>query len=151
MTPPQIYIVDTSSLINMRMQYPQDMFNPVWEMVERMIIGNGVRICAEVSDEIKDDDLVGLIKPHRSLILKANKGVQTEVKGILAQFPDLIDLKKGGSADPFIIAHALINGWTVVTDEKRTASPKKIPYVCDHFSIPHMNLIGFLRSAGFKL
>ena len=151
MTPPQIYIIDTSSLINMRMLYPQDMFNPVWEMVEKLVVGNKIQICSEVFDEIKDDDLVALIKPHKSLIVNADEQVQTRVKGILAEFPGLIDIKKGGSADPFIIAHALLNRWVVVTDEKKSASAKKIPYVCDHFSIPHTNLLGFLRAAGFKL
>lgn len=145
------YIIDTSSLINLRTFYPKDIFPPVWARIEDLIRSGSVILCSEIVDEIKDDDLVEFIKPYKHMIIKPSADVQKKVKDVLSQFKGLIDIKKMGSGDPFIISYAMLNTWIVVTDEKHPENPKKIPHVCNHYKVPYLDLIGLLRQTGFRL
>jgi hypothetical protein len=57
-------------------------------------------------------------------------------------------------ADPWVIAHALVDKGTVVTHENRVAdnsSVPKIPNVCDHFGIESINTFELLIRLGVKL
>lgn len=56
-------------------------------------------------------------------------------------------------ADPWLIAIAIVGGYSVVTFERTSASPKKpkIPDICDHFGVKHCNLFQMMRSLGFLL
>ncbi len=51
-------------------------------------------------------------------------------------------------ADPWLIAFAMSNNWTIVTYEKSEPSRKnriKIPEVCSHFNVKYINTIEMLR------
>lgn len=51
-------------------------------------------------------------------------------------------------ADPWLIAFAMSNNWTIVTYEKSEPGRKnkiKIPEVCNQFNVKYINTIGMLR------
>lgn len=51
-------------------------------------------------------------------------------------------------ADPWLVAFAMSNHWTIVTYEKSEPNRKnriKIPEVCNHFNIRYINTIEMLR------
>lgn len=73
---------------------------------------------------------------------------QTAVAEVLAQFPRLIDTRKGRSgADPFVIALARTRDAVIVTGENDAGSPDKpkIPTVCRHFGIRAIKPLDFIR------
>lgn len=94
----------------------------------------------EVRVEItkKDDSLLKWAKKQRGLFVDLDVPQQTAVAEVLAQFPRLIDTRKGRSgADPFVIALARTRDAVVATGENDDGSPDKpkIPTVCRHFGI----------------
>ena len=57
-------------------------------------------------------------------------------------------------ADPFLVAHALAHGHTVVTHERLLNQGQrnkiKIPVVCQHFGVPCITVFDLLKSTGAK-
>jgi len=53
-------------------------------------------------------------------------------------------------ADPFVIACAKIRCGAVVTEERRKPNAAKIPNVCEHFSVPCMNLEEFMQKQSWS-
>lgn len=65
------------------------------------------------------DDVSAWANEHSDLFLELDAAIQRRTKEILAQFPNLVDLKrKKSSAGPFLIAAAVEKGAVVVTQEK---------------------------------
>lgn len=57
-------------------------------------------------------------------------------------------------ADPWIIAHALAQGGTVVTRESKvdkTSQTPKVPNVCEKFEVPFIQTFDLLKLLKFKL
>jgi hypothetical protein len=59
-------------------------------------------------------------------------------------------LKGTPVADPFVIAAAKIRHGCVVTEETMKENAARIPNVCDRFSIPCLNVEGFLREKQWR-
>lgn len=59
-------------------------------------------------------------------------------------------LKGGRNADPFVIAKAAVNGFTVVTMEQLRDNAVKIPNICNHFAIPWMSLEDFMEAESWE-
>ena len=53
-------------------------------------------------------------------------------------------------ADPFLIASAKINKTCLITEEVFKNNAPKIPTICQHFGIAHINAKQFLIDEGFK-
>lgn len=63
-------------------------------------------------------------------------------------------VRQGGrrsAADPFVIALAMVNNGTVVTQETATGHIEKprIPDVCDALGVPWLTLMGFIEAQGW--
>jgi hypothetical protein len=59
-------------------------------------------------------------------------------------------LYKGGrNADPFVIAKAGTDGFTVVTMEKLKPGGAKIPNICKHFNVSCITLEDFMAAEGW--
>jgi hypothetical protein len=66
--------------------------------------------------------------------------------------PRLSEFLKG--ADPWLIAHAMYDDGTVVSNEKRvdpSSTKPKVPNICSHFNVPCIDLVDLLRKLGFTL
>ena len=70
----------------------------------------------------------------------------------LGRYPDNLARRRFlDRADPWVIAHAIVNGGTVVTHEKRNpdASYKvKIPNMCERFNVNYIDAYQMLRDQG---
>jgi hypothetical protein len=53
-------------------------------------------------------------------------------------------------ADPFVIACAKIRQGTVVTEERLKPHAAKIPNVCQHVSVPCIDLETFMQKQGWS-
>ncbi len=85
----------------------------------------------------------------------ASRTLPTKRAGsLLSQFQANIEqqkLYKGGhNADPFVIAKAATDGFTVVTMEKLKPNAAKIPNICKHFNVPCMTLEEFMAAEGWQ-
>lgn len=145
------YIIDACSLINAAKNYSlgKRTFRPIWEKIENMIEEGYLISSVEVREEIKDDDLVIWCGVNSKMFLPLTEAVQKKATEILREYPTMIKLKSVGnsSADPFLIATAIIEDAIVVTDESLGSEASRdyhIPNICHKFNIECISLNVFL-------
>lgn len=133
-------------------RYPFENFPKFWDRIDGLIDEKRLVSPVEVFLETKkrSDELHVWLKERKSdLFRELDDAVQTQAANVLARFPRLVgDKKLNTSADPFVIALALVEGAPVVTEEKRTGSNRRphIPDVCDAFGVECKNLLDMIRS-----
>lgn len=148
-----IYCVDTSSLIAAwQERYPIENFPKFWDRVDGLIKEKRLISPIEVFLETKkrSDELHAWLKARKGDIFFELEGaVQRQAANVLAQFPRLVGERKlNTSADPFVIALALVQGVPVITEEKLTGNDRKpqIPDVCVALGVECKNLLDMIRS-----
>jgi len=148
-----IYCVDTSSLIAAwQERYPIENFPKFWDRVDGLIKEKRMISPIDVFLETRkrSDELHGWLKSRKAdIFLEMNDAVQKEAANVLRRFPRLVgEKKRSTSADPFVIALALVLGLTVVTEEKPTLNDRKpnIPDVCAAFGVECKTLIDLIRT-----
>lgn len=163
-----IYCIDTSSLIEIKDRYPQDvtMFKKVWNNIENLYKTKRLIAPIEVLKEIEqgDDELKRWTK-GKKIFVKPDKKQGEKIKEILEKYPFLANSEKPGpNADPWIIALAIVKNeeekgqlfsdkkyigeYIVVTEESKTRKDR-IPSVCKNYNIECVNLIELFRREGW--
>jgi hypothetical protein len=156
----QKYCLDTSAFINAwRKHYSPDVFPSFWTAMERLIIDGAIVSCHEVYKEIqkREDELLAWCKRYKTIFEKPTTSTTKELTIIMSQFPNFA--AQGGStnaADPWVIAHAKVGGYVVVTYEQfqekwNPRKPPKIPNVCKALGIPNTGMLEFLANNEIKL
>lgn len=148
-----LYMVDTCSFTELRRTYPRPAFDAVWRLVESVADDGRLLSVVEVLIELnaQDDEVAVWANARQELFLPLTEDIQAKAREILASHPTLLDIKrKKSSADPFLIAAAIIRSATVVTQEKRSGGPPsvKIPDVCAVYGVPCVNLLRVLQAEG---
>lgn len=163
-----IYVFDTSSLHALQHFYPA-VFKSIWVGLNSLV-GKGVLISTrEVWNELEGQNVSADVKAWA----KRNKQIFGTPDGSELQFVAQIfkvphfggligkqqQLRGMPVADPFVIACAKVHQGTVVTEEgwlrtSNTLTPKpnaaKIPNVCQHFSVPCVDLETFMQQQGWS-
>lgn len=121
-------------------------------------------VYTEVVENVRTvDDLARWVKTRRKkgLCIEPDQRTIQALKSVTAyvfqpggryQHPFALDFVKG--ADPWIIAHAMADGGTVVsqeTDKQPLANRVRIPDVCDQFGVPCVKVWEMLRNLKVKL
>lgn len=152
-----MYCFDTSAFVNpWRRYYPLDLFPSVWEHIDRCIVDGSILAAHEVHHELdqKDDELLQYIKARDGLFVPLDEQQQGYVAEIVNQFPSWINPESTkNSADPFIVALARQRQLTVVTYEQKAGHGSlrvQIPNVCEHYGIPWVPYLRFLKDSGFR-
>lgn len=145
------YAIDACSLINAAKNYSlkKNTFTPIWDKINDMIKTGTLISTVEVRDELKDDDLVEWSKRNNQLFLPLDEEVQRKAIDVLRDYPTMIKMRStaNSNADPFLIATALIEGATVVSDERlgdESTGDYHIPNVCRKYGIGCITLNEFL-------
>jgi hypothetical protein len=106
-----------------------------------------VRECRKELDSYnKEDFLKEWAKKNSHIFLPASAAEAKIVTEILRvpHFKQLISstaqLKGKPVADPFLVASAKVNNAILVTEEVFKPNAAKIPNVCQHFGVQHINL-----------
>ncbi len=150
----------------MHRYYPIRILPDLWDSIEDLFKTQRVRSHEFVYDEIvpaksTKDELAKLISKHQNCFIPITKKQAMVVPEILSLFPHLIDPRnKKDQADPWIIAMVielmqdenLFGGdseYVIVSAESET-SPSKIPAVCKHYNVRHMNLFEFFEDNAWK-
>jgi len=146
-----VYTLDTSAVLDgWRRYYPPDVFPPLWQRLEELIQSGALRSPDEVREELKkkDDEVWRWARDQVGLFDPLTEEIQPQTATILAELSKLVDTRRGrGQADPFVIAHARLNGHKVITGERRPGAKGRptIPWVCRHYDIDYLDLLGLMR------
>jgi hypothetical protein len=163
----RIYIIDTSSLIDMYRFFPADIFIGVWKKLDDIIQEKRLFILSQVRDEIKakNDSLHHWMSTYDNIIIPTTIDLLIEVKCVLDKFPCVSDADSNKTpADPFLIAYVLherkqvrltqSRDFFIVTEEKKRKkemnentikNAKKIPDICTYYNISCISLHDFFR------
>ena len=119
------------------------------------MIRAGKIICPdEVHVELKrqEDGLAKWAKQQDQLLVPLDEEIQKAATVLLRSNPLLMKATKNrNGADPWVIATAKVRGLTVVTEENGgTARKPKIPSVCAATNVPCVDVLTFIRQAGWK-
>ena len=156
-----IYCVDSSALITVNRYYPSRLIPDLWKHLDELFKKKRVLSHDIVYDEIvpssgAKDEIGKLIAKHKSSFLPITNRQGQLALQILANFPGLIDPRsKKEEADPWIIALVIErmeelslfgkdSDFVIVSAESEKSSTK-IPAVCKHFKVRHMNLFEFFE------
>jgi len=151
-----VYSLDTSGFLDAwTRHYPPDTFPAFWDRMDAAARAGKIKVSEEVVRELekKDDGAADWIKDRPRMIVDTDEPIQEKVKEILKAHPRLVNAGKSRSGgDPFVIAVAVVEGYSVVTGELPSGNPNKphIPDVCAGLTIPYCSLLEFVRSQGWK-
>ena len=139
------YVIDTSSLIELKDRYPRDLAPGAWELVERLADQGAIRSVEDVLEElaIGDDFVYKWARQRKQIFVPLERDIQLKAKAILAAYPALVDtIKRRSSADPFVIALAELTGAAVVCEEDfvGVGHRPRIPNVCRGRSVKCVRL-----------
>ncbi len=151
-----VYSVDTNIYLDWwERRYPSDIFLSLTAQVEGLIGAGRWRAVKGVSDEIVHNGTPALkswAKANPGQFVAHDAAVLKEANAILARFSGMIDpYARHDEADRYIIAHAKLNGWTVVTHETPARSKKHavrshfIPDVCSNLGVRCIGLLELMR------
>lgn len=149
------FTLDSNILIGLMRNYPRDIFGSLWESIEELAAGPEC-ICEAVLNEVHrgGDELYKWARSLDGFVCSATDQELAIVAEIATAHPDWVR-GQVNEADPFVIAHAEIEGSVVVTEENRkgpgTADKNlKIPNVADERGVKCMKFFEFVRKNGWK-
>jgi uncharacterized protein DUF4411 len=144
-----------------RRYYGFDIAPGFWNALENFAKSDILRSPVGVLKEIlvgKDELTKWAKKLENQLFVKSGQQEQQAVGNIsqqvLAVYPQFEASRFLAKTDPWVIAHALIDGGTVVTQEILAAGNSqkvKIPNVCNQFNVPWISTYELLRQLKVKL
>lgn len=149
------YSFDTSGLLDGWIRYySPEVFPSLWKQMEAAGAGGLLVAVQDVLFELekKDDDVHNWAKQHMTFV-PLDTAIQKAARKILGRFPNLVNPRRSRSlADPFVIALAQVQGFTVVTAERASTSAQKprIPDVCAAIAVPCLPLLGMFKELGWK-
>ena len=143
-----VYIIDTSSLIDLGHLYPlgTPVFSAFWDRIKNLIEEKRLISMSFVKEELKDDDVREFFSDIFAFSIPFTKEFQNMVKTILKKYPDMIRLRSSHSsnADPFLVAAAILGGYVIVTEEKLSRN-FSIPRIASSFGVKTISVAEFLQ------
>ena len=156
--------IDTNVLIQARNgPYGFEIAPAFWTSLDELSNRGQIRCSSLVYDELVagvQDDLAMWIRDRRrtGLVVEPNSAVQVALREIADYVKSNFPANRAATflrgADPWGIAHGLVSGGTVVTQETRVPAKStkvKIPNVCDEFGVRWINTYQMLRELGVSL
>ncbi|MEM2857305.1 MAG: DUF4411 family protein [Candidatus Nitrosocaldaceae archaeon] len=125
-----IYIIDTSSLIDLIKWYPRKNFKSLWGKVEELITNNRLKAPIQVFNEVNrgDDELTSWCEKWKDKLFD-NLNTIKYVEQITNKYPNLSKINKrykDECADPYIIALAKYYKEQSTFDDDRLSYRKPI-------------------------
>jgi len=152
------YVFDTNIFITLFSNYYRDRFPSLWVLFDEMIDKERITSTREALREIEDRN-VGLFEwaqnnQHIFTTPNAKEGAFVAKIYKVTHFQQNIERQKilqgGKNADPFIIARAAVEGYSIVTTEIFKSDAVKVPNICKHFDIKCLNLENFMKAENWK-
>ncbi len=160
------YCIDSSAFITMHRYYPHRILPDLWMQLEELfkkkrILSHDMVYEEIVPDSGSKDMLSKLITKYKSSFYSITNRQGQLALEILANFPRLIDPRsKKDEADPWVIALVIekmkgVNLFgkesdIVIVSAESEKSDTKIPAVCKHYDVRHMNLFEFFENNNWQ-
>lgn len=133
-----------------------------WGIIAGQIANGNFVIIDKVKKEIQDEPLKEWLKNNVDNTLYVSTDDSLEQYAYIQSWaagntsfgaPDKAHFADSNVADPFLVAKAMKEGYTVVTYETTANGGKKIkiPDVCSKFGVPCMNINEALRELQIKI
>jgi hypothetical protein len=165
--PVVIYVVDTSSLVNVQRTYPRAVFPGLWQQLTGLAGSGRLISTREVFNELKegaDDEILGWAKAQKSMFQDPDDEQIAVAREIVndPRFGQLFDIDaEMPEADPFVIALAFrlqrrdamsLTEYVVVADEARAKPGKKpkIPNVCAEYGLECIGILEMCLREGWE-
>lgn len=164
-----LFCIDTSALVRIFRFYPRDLAEQIWDKLkdsfyEEETISH-ILVYEEITTRSKEQDFLSkCITPLRSFFKGMSFNQAGKVSKIVKRFPGIIDPnKEKDEADPWLIALAIEEKKQLdlfspskklyLVSEESERKPFRIPAVCKHYGVNHIDLEGFYKTQGwgFKL
>ena len=150
------YAFDACSFIELYDRYnPNNDLHPkIWKVLDKLFEDDIIISSTEILEEIHNKDITDSLKKYKKNFKPLSREIQEKTAEILDEFPKIIKMsaKSNSNGDPFLIATAILEGCTIVTEEKpddlRNPKSFKIPKVCTLMGIDWMNLSQFVNYIG---
>lgn len=148
-----IYVIDTNLLVSAnRHDFPLDSMPDFWNHLVQLGTQGNVIIPEAVYEEIGkgNDELPGWLAKHKSVFYKPTAAAIHLIGQVANAYGPGVTEKQLEilQADPYVIAHALTCGATVVSDEAQSNATAlhniKIPTVCSALSVNYMRFPRFV-------
>jgi hypothetical protein len=152
-----MYVMDTNVISMMHKHYYRSRFVSLWKQFDALVDAGQITSTREVLQELNDGAGPDTNWANANAKLFATPDAK-EAKFVtqifsVPHFLASVEKKKiiqgGRNADAFVVARAFAVGGTVVTKEKLKPNASKIPNICAHFKIPHLDLEGFMEQEGW--
>ena len=152
-----MYVIDTSVVSALHRNYFRSRFVTLWKRFDEMVANGGFTSTREALRELEDygGNAYEWASNNLELFVMPDVKEGAFVAQIYAvpHFQSNIERQKlirgGRNADPFLIARAAVTGSTVLTIERLKPNAAKIPNICQHFSIPCVDLEQFMEAEGW--
>lgn len=131
--PEAVYLIDSSAWFNIDERPDSE---EVWKIIFRLIGEERIKVCSEVFNEIRETKVYERLQ-FREAALKDGLRRSTDLDflrtlgDITHKHPSMCKARSRKQvADPYVIAHAELDGYVVVADESTKRPNRKIPGAC---------------------
>ena len=149
------YCLDTSAFTSAYYDiYRASQFIGLWERMSGLVDEGRLRIPVAVFDELKyqHDDLFHWVNQRDHMVVEKDMDQLRVQLQIARDFPELARRHSSASpADPWVVALAAVNRFTVVSNEKTgTRENPKIPHICNRYGIRHWTVTQLVHQEGWQ-
>lgn len=154
-----IYVVDTSSWIDLTRIYPIANFRNLWENLSELVQTDRIKAPTQVKSEIekgRDSDLLEWCKTNKQMFVDDPQLVPLAA-GVVHEHPGLVPPHKSGeAADPFLIALAMFlrggisNSSVLLVTEENRHSGIKIPRIAQKYDIESIGIVELIIREGWE-
>lgn len=151
-----VYCIDTNIIVILERYLPSDVHPGIWRQMEDLITEGRAHIPREAFEELTrvDDGCATWATGQEGFVEEPTDVHVIAVAGITSAHPGWVQ-DRTNAADPWVVAHAEVGGYVIVTDE-RPKGPGvsdrnlKIPNVAGEFGLTCINLNDLARAEGWR-
>lgn len=157
MPAPVVYCIDTNIVVILERYMPSDVHVGVWEQMEDLIRQGRAHMPREAYEELTkvDDGCATWALGQNGFVEDPTDSAITVVGQITQAHPGWVQ-DRTNAADPWLVAHASVGGYVIVTDERRKGpgivpdKNLKIPNVADEHQVQCINLNDVARAERWR-
>lgn len=165
------YSVDAGIMIRLKDMLPVDLFKPAWDEISRLVSDGRWKIFENVMGEVRGQVAKKWSTENSLAVVKFNPTINDYMNKLMADLQSkkmtiVEPMSLKNDADPFVIMLALYleqrdlldlrkrtcsKTCCVLTREESKKDKVNIPYVCEYYDIPYMNLFQFMKHHGWHI
>jgi hypothetical protein len=145
---PEVYLIDSSSWFNIEIHLDG---GKIWPRIYKLIGEKRIVVCGEVFEEIRKSPIYERLRFHEAALREGDLPTSDVeylqlIGKITREHPSMSKARsRKFCADPYIVALAKIQGYTVVADESDGRANKKIPGACKKLGVRCIKLPQFIE------